>query len=558
MGDLKTRETILTDILVVGGGPAGLATAIRLADLCVQESRQPSIFLIEKGALIGSHILSGAIVNPRSLRVLLPEVSLTDLPFETPVLKEEVVFFTPSHVFKSPFIPPYMGNRGNYICSLGKLTAWLSKIAEKKGIQIFAGVSGHELLIENNKIVGVRCGDTGVDERGIPQENYEPGADIRAKLVILAEGVHGHLTKSLRERKGLDKDRNAQVYSLGVKELWEVPEGVFDVGRIIHAMGWPLSFSQFGGAFIYGVDKTKIALGLAVGLDYEDPTFDPHHAFQIFKQHPFVAALLKDGKLLRYGAKAIPEGGFFSIPKICYDGALVVGDSAGFLAMPALKGIHLAIESGLWAAEAAFESFKKSDFSEKQLSLYERLFRESESCRELWRVRNFRQGFKDNLFWGMLHFGVQLLTGGWGLSLSGRLKMPADKDRYQKLAQVANSSFQKKFSKRCQFDEKLTFSKTTDIFYSGTKHGEHQPSHLLIPDRKICEEICIPIHGAPCQHFCPAEVYEVITDEKSGKRILQLHPSNCVHCKTCDIKDPFKNINWVTPHGGDGPQYDNM
>ena len=350
-----TRDQIQADVLIIGAGPAGLATAIHLADVIAKYNQgiehgrtagpklAVSILVIEKGSSVGSHSLSGATMDLRGLKALLPDIPLADIPLEGPVQKDEIYFLFPRHALRLPFVPPFMGNRGKYFISLGKLTRWLAEIAEGKGVQIFSGISGQELIFEEGKVVGVRTGDSGIDEHGVKQPNYQPGAEIRAKLVIFAEGARGHLTKIFIEKFRLDKESNPQVYSSGVKELWEVPEGAFEPGRAVLAMGWPLTFSQFGGGFIYGMNKTQICVGLAVGLDYDDPTLDVHHAFQIFKQHPLVAGILKNGRMVRYGAKAIPEGGIFSLPRLYADQAMIVGDSAGFVAMPALKGIHLGI-----------------------------------------------------------------------------------------------------------------------------------------------------------------------------------------------------------------------
>ena len=585
------REVIHVDVLIVGGGPAGLAAAIRLADLARNAGTPIEILLIEKGSTIGAHSLSGAVVNPSALRELLPDVAETDIPFESPVTSDRVLFLTGRSAFGLPFHPPYMGNRGYYVASLGKLTRWLAGIAEKKGVQVYPGFAGHELLYEGERVVGVRTGDTGIDKQRRPRENYQPGTDIRARVTLLAEGARGHLAKGLIRRLGLDQGRNPQVYSLGVKELWEVPEGTLAPGDVIHTMGYPLRFDQFGGGFIYGYAHRHLALGLVVGLDYADPGFDPHHAFQVYKRHPFVARLLEGGRMLRYGAKTIPEGGLFSMPRLYADGVMLLGDSAGFLSLPSLKGIHLAIHSGMLAASAAMaalaategghaggarpESLLHSghvphpcgpgatpglagnDTSAAALARYEALFRDSPAYRDLYRVRNFRQGFRRNLFLGGLHFAAQLATGGHGLSLSGRYPIEEDCDKLRGLAEVGRG-FQARFGDAPEFDRRLTFDKATDVFHSGTRHDEHAPCHLIVPDPDKCRTLCIPKYGGPCQYFCPAEVYEIATDPKTGQRHLKLHPSNCVHCKTCDIKDPLRNIEWITPYGGDGPEYETL
>jgi electron-transferring-flavoprotein dehydrogenase len=388
-------------------------------------------------------------------------------------------------------------------------------------------------------------------------DNYQPGSDVRAKVTVIAEGSRGYLAGELIEKLGLASGRNPQVYSTGVKEIWQVPPGTFETGRVVHTLGYPLNLQQFGGGFIYGLANDQVALGLVLALDYLDPTVDPHHAFQVYKQHPFVSKILEKGKILRYGAKTLPEGGLFSLPKLYHDGLLLAGDSAGFLSMPSLKGIHLAIESGMLAARSAFEALKKNDFSAVQLAQYETLFKQSSAYRDLYRVRNFRQSFDNNLPLGAIHFGAQLVTGGHGLSFSGHYHIEPDAKHCKPLSAFRGGGFLKEFAKELEFDKKLTFDKATDVFYSGSQHDEEQPCHCTVPNPALCD-VCIEKYGAPCQHFCPAEVYELYTDSKTGKKEIRIHPANCVHCKTCDIKDPLKNLKWIPPYGGDGPQYENM
>ncbi|MCM8776425.1 MAG: electron transfer flavoprotein-ubiquinone oxidoreductase [Candidatus Omnitrophica bacterium] len=569
---MAVRDVVNTDVLIVGGGPAGLAAAIHLADLISDHHQKIasgerigdphplpfSILLIEKGGSIGSHSISGAVVNPSAFQELLPGTPLGDIPFDSSVTADEAWFLTRSHAFKLPFHPPYMANKGNYLASLGKLSRWLAGVAEKKGVQVFPGFAGRELLMDQGRVLGVCTGDSGLDKHGNKQSNYQPGTEVRAKITILAEGSRGFLAKKLIQNLELAKDSNPQIYSTGVKELWEVPAGTFKQGRVVHTLGYPLDFFQFGGGFIYGMANNQVAVGLVVGLDYRDPTFDLHHAFQVYKRHPFIQAILQNGRILRYGAKTIPEGGWFALPKLYHHGVMIVGDSAGFLSMPSLKGIHLGIQSGMLAAKAAYQALIQNDFSEKQLSVYSELFKKSLIAKDLYRVRNFRQGFKSNLMFGAIHFGAQLATGGHGLTLTGRLTTHEDYECLDKLSKVKGRGFLEKFKNEIIFDKRLTWDKVTDVFYSGTQHDEHQPSHCLIPDPNVCRDVCIPEYGAPCQHFCPAEVYELVTDPKTARKDVRIHFTNCVHCKTCDIKDPFRNIQWVPPYGGDGPAYENL
>ncbi|MEJ2387584.1 MAG: electron transfer flavoprotein-ubiquinone oxidoreductase [Chromatiaceae bacterium] len=549
------REVIHVDVLIVGGGPAGLAAGIHLADLSRAAGAQRHILLIEKGATIGAHSISGAVVNPSALRELLPDVPEKEIPFESPVTADRMVFLSARSAFALPFHPPYMGSQGCYVAALGRLTRWLAEIAESKGVQVYPGFSGHSLLYEGDRVVGVRTGDTGVDEHGKPRENYQPGTDVRARVTLLAEGSRGHLAKGLIRRLRLDQGRNPQVYAIGVKELWSMPERTLPAGEVIHTMGHPLSSRQFGGGFIYGYGNNQVALGLVVGLDYTDPAFDPHHAFQIYKRHPFVAKLLGEGRLIRYGAKTIPEGGLFAMPRLYAHGVMLLGDSAGLVSLPSMKGVHLAIQSGMLAAKTADEALAWGDTSGAALAGYETRFKDSPAHQDLRQVRNFRQGFKRNLFLGAMHFAAQLVTGGRGLSLSGRYAMEEDCDRLEVPSEVRRG-FRERSRDQLVFDKKLTFDKATDIFYSGTKHDEYAPCHLLVPDREKCRAVCIPTYGGPCQHFCPAEVYEIATDPRTGEKDLKLHPGNCVHCKACDIKDPLRNIEWITPYGGDGPEYE--
>jgi len=563
-----SNEIIETDVLIIGAGPAGLSAAIHLADLIrqynefadgnkLQSATLPlNIIVLEKGGAVGNHNLSGAVINPTAFHVLTG-IEDKDIPFESPVLKENIQFLTRHKSLVLPFHPPYMSNKGNFVASIGKIVRWLAGIAEQKGVQVFAGFDGHELIFENDLAVGVRTGATGLDKQGRPKANYQPPTDIRAKIIILAEGARGSLSKQLISKFALSKDRNPQVYSLGIKELWQVPEGAIVPGSITHTLGYPLISSQFGGGFIYGLSNNQVCVGLAVGLDYKDPTFDPHHAFQLYKKHSVVSKILKNGKILRYGARTISEGGLLSIPQLYYDNVLLVGDTAGFLSMPSLKGIHPAVESGMLAAKTAFEAIKNKDTSLKQLSLYGEIFKKSALYKELYALRNFRQSFKRNLFLGVLGFGAQILTRGRGLSLSGKVKMEEDFKSLSPIDILKGKTFLERNKKELIFDGVITFNKETDVFYSGTKHDEDQPSHILVPSAQICQQ-CIKKFDAPCQRFCPGDVFEIITDPVSGKKELILHPTNCLHCKTCDVKDPFENAIWQTPYGGNGPKYENM
>lgn len=554
------RETIDTDVLIVGAGPAGLSCALRLTQL-IEQGKQKSgtgprllpenIYVLEKAAEIGGHCLSGAVLDPRSLRELVPDFESKGAPLDCPVKDDSVYFFTRSGQWKLPIVPPFLQNHGNYIVSLNRLTKWLGGLAEAAGVSLFPGFAGAEILYDGERVAGVRTDDKGVDRNGNPKPNFQPGYNIRAKVTVFAEGTRGSLTKQLIQKKNLDSQANPQAYSLGVKELWQIPAGRIRRGQVIHTAGWPLGLRQFGGGFIYALEETLLAVGLVAGLDYEDPRFDVHDSFQLFKMHPFVKGLLEDGEMLRYGAKTIPEGGYFSIPATVADGALIVGDAAGFLNAQRLKGIHLAIKSGMLAAETIFEALLRGDCSEAALKQFEAKWRASWVRDELWKVRNYRQGFEHGFISGVLHAGLQMLTGGRGLR--ARYPLPKDHEHMEHLSDFADTPMM-----RAKPDGRLTFDKVSDVFRSGTHHEEDQPCHLKVADFDICNHRCPMEFGNPCQYFCPAAVYEMEEAADSPGRRLKINASNCVHCKTCDIADPYEIITWTTPEGGGGPQYDQM
>ena len=553
---MNHTNTVSTDILIIGGGPSGLATAIRLADLLKQKGLERRILLIEKGSSIGSHILSGAIICPEVFKKLLPDVDFNDIPFNAKVCKDALYLISKTKKIKLPFDPPYMGNHGNYTASLAEICRYLAAKATEKGVEIYTGFAMSELLYdENGRVTGAKTIDTGVDHHGEQQENFQPGSLVEAKLTILAEGTRGSLTKKLCDKFDLYKGKNPQIYSLGCKEIWSVPEGTIKPGEIYHTMGYPaMQNDVFGGGFIYGLNDNQIAVGLVLGLDYPDPTFDIHKAFQLWKTHPVVARYLKDGKLLEYGAKTLPEGGLYSLPKLYTDNVMIVGDSAGFLAMPALKGIHLAMHSGMLAAETALTALEKNDFSAQTLQLYEQLVAKSTIYKELHRVRNFRQGFINGMIAGFFHFGTQLVTFGAGFF--GKLKTHPDSAATKTLQNFKKKMFKDK-SSTFEFDKVLTFDKATDVYFSGTLHDEKQVPHLQVNNPETYSDINIELYDAPCQYYCPAEVYELHTD-KLGHKELRIHFENCVHCKTCDIKEPADGITWNVPNGGNGPEYKNM
>jgi electron-transferring-flavoprotein dehydrogenase len=561
------RPQMEADVVIIGGGPAGMACALRLAQLidayndqlALKGSTLPplskeNIYVLEKAREAGQHCLSGALLDPRSMRELLPGFE-AEAPIDAEVIKESVYYLTEKGHHKFPIVPPPLRDHGMYVISINKFVKWMAAKVEAAGITIFTGFAGSELLFDQDGVTGVRTDDKGVDKQGDTKANFEPGYDLHAKITILAEGARGSCTKQLIERFQLEDPEHAQTYGVGIKELWEIPTGRVGKGEVVYTLGYPLTWQEYGGAWIYGISDTLLSVGYVVGLDYQDPRVDPHHVFQSFKEHSLIRPLLDGGKMIRYGAKSLPYGGWLTMPKLAGKGWMILGDSASLLNSQRLKGIHLAIKSGMLAAETAFESMRVGDNSSTALAAYESRVEGSWIKEELYPVRNFHQGFEHGLLPGLAHSAVQQVLGG--RNLGPDFKNHAGYRNMRHLDAIGRSTYGREATLgAAKNDGKLSFDKLTDVYYSGTRHEDDQPVHLVIRDTDICNGRCVQEFGNPCQHFCPAAVYEMV-DGAEGKQI-HINFANCVHCKTCDIMDPYQVITWVPPEGGGGPNYDGM
>jgi len=547
------REQLEADVLIVGAGPAGLSCALHLANLIKQhnasgakpELSAENIYVLEKGREIGAHQLSGAIMNPAALAELVPDFAKS-APLDTPVTDSATLFFTEKSSYRIPITPPPFNNAGNYVISLSKLTKWMGGLVESAGVNLFKEFGGAELIYSGDGIAGVITEDKGLDKNVKPKDNFTPGYELRAKITVLAEGTRGSLTKQLVATKKLD-NINPQSYGIGVKELWEVQPGKIQPGFVAHTLGWPVSSKMYGGGWFYGLQNNRVSIGLVIALEYEDPRFDPHAAFQTWKTHPFVRNLLDGGQLVRYGAKSLPYGGWYAMPRNYVDGGLIVGDAGSFLDSQRLKGVHLAMKSGMLAAETIFEALKKADYSAKTLQAYKEKIDHSYIKTELWKVRNFHQSFRNGMLDGFFHSALQQVSGGRGLI--DPMRVHAGHEAYGKI-------HGRPAPERFKGDGKLTFDRLTDVYHSGTRHDEDQPCHLKVSDLNICATRCVEEYGNPCQYFCPAAVYEMAKEGDAVK--LKINAANCVHCKTCDIADPYQIIDWVVPEGGGGPNYEGM
>ncbi len=565
--DSIQRETMDVDVLIVGGGAAGLSCALHLQNQIAQHNEavasgkksgeqipEQMIVVLEKGSEIGAHSLSGAVLNPSALRELVPDFIEQGCPIESDVRKDAVYYLGEESSFKLPITPPPFHNVGNKIVSLSKFNRWLGTQCESKGINIFPGFAAVEALYEGNKIVGVRTGDKGLDKNGNPKANFEAGLILKSKLVIFAEGTRGSLFKQVSKKLDLRKGKNAEVFEEGVKEVIQMPAGTVEAGQVIHTMGFPLKKS-IGGTFIYTIPGDKIILGLVAYLDSEDPLLDPHRELQKLKTHPFIANMIKGGKVVAYGGKTLPAGGWYSMPKLYGDGFVVCGDSASMVDVQKLKGIHLAMKSGMLAAETALEVITKGDASEAVTSGYEKKVHDSFVKKELYRVRNFHQTLSKGLLASLPLIGLQELTGGRGLVDN----MPTHEDAkttHKALDVWGPEPMKAAANTLPKVDNHLFFDKLSSVYLTGTMHDEDSPNHLKLQNGDICRTVCEPEYKSPCTHFCPASVYEMLPSKKeAGKMDLQINYTNCIHCKTCDIKCPFENIDWTPPEGGGGPKY---
>ncbi|MDG4555767.1 MAG: electron transfer flavoprotein-ubiquinone oxidoreductase [Candidatus Competibacter sp.] len=542
------RESMEYDVVIVGAGPSGLSAAIRLKQLAAEQNQDIGVCVLEKGSEVGAHILSGAVVEPRALDELIPDWKERGAPLNTPATEDRFLFLTRETSYRL-LTPPQMNNHGNYIISLGNLCRWLATQAEELGVEIYPGFAAAEVLYnDSGAVVGVATGDMGVSREGQPTEQFAPGMELRARYTIFAEGCRGSLTKTLFDRFNLRDGVDPQTYGIGIKELWEVDPAQHQPGKIVHTVGWPLDASTYGGSFLYHMEDNQVAVGFVIGLGYENPHLSPFDEFQRFKTHPDLRSTFEGGRRIAYGARAISAGGFQSIPKLTFPGGLLIGDTAGFLNMPKIKGTHTAMKSGMVAAEALFGAAAAGRGADEVAEYPERL-RQSWLWEELYQVRNVKPSFSWGL-WAAIAYSA-LDTYLFRGKAPWTFHHKPDHAKLKKASECPKIEYPKP-------DGVISFDKLSSVFISNTNHEEDQPCHLTLKDPTVPIQVNLALYDAPEQRYCPAGVYEIVRDGEGGNPRLQINAQNCVHCKTCDIKDPTQNINWVTPEGGGGPNYPNM
>jgi electron-transferring-flavoprotein dehydrogenase len=549
---MAERESMQYDVVIVGAGPAGLAAAIRLKQLAVQHQHEVGVCVLEKGSEVGAHILSGAVMDPRSLTELVPNWRELDAPLNAPVSEDRFVFLTERGAYKLPdfALPACFRNHGMHVVSLGNVCRWLAKQAEGLGVEIFPGFAAAEVLRgDDGAVAGVATGDMGIGRDGKPNASHQPGMALNARYTFFAEGCRGHLGRQLQDRYNLRAGADPQVYGIGLKELWEIRPDMHQPGLVIHTAGWPLAHDTYGGSFLYHLENNQISIGFVVGLGYSNPYLSPYEEFQRYKTHPAIRRFLEGGKRIAYGARAIAAGGLQSLPKLVFPGGCLIGDDAGFLNASRIKGSHAAMKSGMLAAEAAFAALRAGR-AHDELAAYPEAFRQSWLHDELHRARNFKPWMSKGLALGTLMVGVdQVVFGGrapWTLH-----HRHADHETLKRRNEARPIEYPKP-------DGVITFDRLSSVFVSNTNHAEDQPCHLTLKDPAVPIKVNLELYDAPEQRYCPAGVYEIVRDADGANPRLQINAQNCVHCKTCDIKDPTQNIVWVTPEGGGGPNYPNM
>ncbi len=541
------REAMEVDVVIVGAGPSGLSAAIRLRQLAEERGQDITVCLLEKGSEVGAHILSGAVIETRALDELLPDWKERGAPLNTPAADDRFLLLTRKGSISLP-TPPQMNNHGNYIVSLGNVCRWLKEQAEEAGVEIFEGFAAAEILYnEDGSVAGVATGDMGVGRDGEQKDSFQPGYELRARYTLFAEGCRGSLTKGLFDKFSLRDGCDPQTYGIGIKELWEIDPEKHRLGSVTHTIGWPMDSNTYGGSFLYHIEDNQVAVGFVIGLDYRNPHLSPFEEFQRFKTHPAIRPVFEGGRRIAYGARAINEGGFQSIPKLVFPGGAIIGCAAGFVNVPKVKGTHNAMKTGMIAAEAVSDALA-SDDATPVLEAYPAALKKSWVWDELYRVRNIRPAFRWGMWAGLLYSGLDtyLLRGRAPWTLHHH----ADHEALRPAAEMPKIDYPRP-------DGEVSFDRLSSVFISNTNHEEDQPVHLTLKDASVPISVNLDRYDAPEQRYCPAGVYEIVQENDEPPR-LQINAQNCVHCKTCDIKDPTQNIHWVVPEGGGGPNYPNM